>query len=34
MIAEKDMIVDTIISYQIYYDYRFIVLNIVVENFN
>lgn len=34
MIAENDMIVDTIISYQIYYDYRFIVLNIVVENFN
>lgn len=34
MIAENDMIVDTIISYQIYYDYRFIVFNIVVENFN
>lgn len=34
MIAENDMIVDTIISHQIYYDYRFTVLNIVVEHFN
>lgn len=34
MIVENDMIVDTIISRQIYYDYRFTILNIVVENFN